>query len=432
MNRHYESLRHKLVLPFVLLGAGVSALLSLITYTLASELEERAIDRTLQVEMESFRNRRRLNDDALPPSAKLLQGVPLPSAEWPGIALPVAGPPTIVRKRLADGGDYAVLAAEVDGRPYALLYDRQYVDGRLTRLALYLLVASGAMTLLSYLVGNRLAAQVVRPIGKLVADLSQRAAAADPTHPVGGNEPVFSAADYPNNDIGRLVQALDEYALRLYGFVRRESYFAADVSHELRTPVAVVRGAAELLELSPDLPPAARQRAQTIHRQAIRMGELLEAMLILARERGEGEDPVCALADVVSDVVEDCRPSLAGRAITLDLDLKARPVLPVERSLVYVAVSNLARNACTYTREGRVALTLHEDRLEIADTGIGIPEDRFPTLFDHCSKGEGSPGSGIGLSIVARVARLLGWRVSIDSRPGEGTRVVLAFQRDPA
>jgi signal transduction histidine kinase len=65
--------------------------------------------------------------------------------------------------------------------------------------------------------------------------------------------------------------------------------------------------------------------------------------------------------------------------------------------------------------------------LEIVDSGIGIPEDRFPALFKRLDKGKESTGFGLGLSIVSRVAERLGWTVDIQSRSGAGTRVSITF-----
>lgn len=422
-NPRYDSLRTKLVRPFVLLGLVVSALLSATTFLIVAELEHLAVDRMLHVEIESFRNRKQQSPDALPPVASLVHAYTLPSPELPSMRLPAPGAERRERIEIADR-DYAVIVADVLGVPYALLYDLEYVDARLARLAGFLLVGTVLMTLLSYLVGNRLAQQVVRPIGKLLSDLSLQAGEAKPGRDAAV---VFSAADYPGNEIGHLVQALDQFALRLYGFVKRESYFASDVSHELRTPIAVIRGAAEVLVDTPGLPPPVKARLQTIHRHAVRMGELLEAMLLLARESDDRGDPSCALAEIIDDVIADCRPLLEGRPVAFEVSIRERAVLPVERSLAYVVVSNLVRNACAYTRQGSITITLHAARLEISDTGIGIPDDRLPELFERHSKGAESAGAGLGLSIVARVAEMLDWRVEIDSRRGEGTRVVVHF-----
>ncbi|MFZ2971280.1 MAG: HAMP domain-containing sensor histidine kinase [Ferribacterium limneticum] len=422
-NQPYDSLRRKLVLPFVLLGFSVSALLSLVTFGLVAELEEHAIVRILEVEMENFRNRKAQNPLALPPSTSVLSGYFLPVEAFP-LVTPVKPGNDRIERFLKDSQEYSVLITHIDERPYALFFDRSYVATNLGRLALFLLVGTTLMSLLSWLLGDHLAAKVVRPIGKLLNEISEKTASANPL----ANAPLsFAVADYPADEIGRLVQALDRFSLRLHGFLQRESYFAGDVSHELRTPVAVIRGAAEVLIESPDLPEPLRQRLGTIHRQTVRMGQMLEAMLLLATEGGEAGDPACAMAEVVADAIADASPALAGRQVEITFDAAERPILPVERSLAYVLVSNLLRNACAYTREGTIAVYLDTHRLEIADSGIGIAEERFPSLFQRHAKGEDSTGHGLGLSIVARISQQLGWKIDIQSHPGEGTKVCIDF-----
>lgn len=419
----YDSLRQKLVLPFVLLGFSVSALLSLVTFGLVAELEERAIERVLHVEIESFRNRKARNPAALPPSSSVLAGQYLPAPDFP-LLTPLTRGQEHIERVMQETREYSVMVTDIEGQPYALFYDRSYVISSLGKLALFLLIGTGLMTLLSLLVGNHLAGKVVRPISKLLDDITDKAA--DATLPAGAPF-TFSVADYPADEIGRLVLAIDQFTLRLYGFLERESWFSGDVSHELRTPVAVIRGAAEVLVEYPDLPEAVRLRLRTIHRQAVRMGQILEAMLLLAREDAEGGDPACAIAEVIDDAVAETGPALAGRPVSMVVTINDRPILPVERSLAHVLVSNLLRNACAYTREGIISVRLEAQRLEIADSGIGIAEDRFPSLFKRCAKGEESSGHGLGLSIVARIAQRLGWEIDVQSRSGEGTRVVIVF-----
>ena len=422
MNLRYDSLRTRLIWPFVLLGYAVSALLSLASFTIFSSLEENAIERALIVELESFRYRNEQNPDALPPTASLLRGVPLPSSELPGVSATVREEHVIERVTVNDQR-FSMLVAEIGNTPYALIYDRTDTDERLGRLALFLLIATILLTLLSYLVGSRLALRLVSPIGQLLDDLDEKSRRRDPHQGDFG----FVAADYPNNEIGELVRRIDTFARRLQGFIQRENHFAADVSHELRTPVAVIRGSAEVLQSHPEMPPSCMPRLISILRSAERMGELLEAMLLLSKEDDERDDPACALGDVIEDVVADCRPSLARRPIELRVELRAHPILPVERSLAYVALSNIVRNACAHTEQGSITVTLEDNAVVVTDTGVGIPEDRFPALFERHAKGEESKGHGLGLSIVARVAQRLKWSVTVQSESGVGTNVYLRF-----
>jgi signal transduction histidine kinase len=419
----YDSLRKRLVLPFGLLGLFVSALLSGITFWLVADIEEYATERVLQLEMESFRHRIARDPAATPPSASLIHGDFLPSPDLPSIVPPASEAQRFRRQRI-DGREYTVLVEDVAGRPYALLHDRTVINAGLTDLAWVLAIGSILMGVLSALVGHVLAGQVVRPIRRLLTEISEKSSAIDIR---ADAPPSFSAANYPGNEIGQLVRALDEFALRLHGFVQRESDFAADVSHELRTPIAVIRGAAEVLAEYPEFPEPARERLLTIHRQSVRMGEIVDAMLLLARENSLSGDPACAMAEVVEEAMADCRPWLQGRPIQVIFDIRDRPIVAVERSLAYVVISNLLRNACVHTREGSITIRLLSDRLEIIDTGIGIPEHRFPEIFSRHVKGEESAGSGLGLSIVARITEMIRWQIGIESRAGAGTFVAVRF-----
>lgn len=422
-NLPYDSLRRKLVLPFVLLGFSVSALLSLVTFGLVAELEEEAIERILYVEMENFRTRKAHNPLALPPLTSVLTGHFLPVNKFP-LVTPVRLGEDQIERFLKDDQEYSVLITHVEEKPYALFFDRSYVASNLGQLAFFLLIGTALMSLFSFLVGNYLVGNVVRPIGKLLGEISEKTANA---HPTGRKPPSFAVANYPSDEIGRLAQALDGFALRLHGFFERESCFASDVSHELRTPIAVIRGAAEVVVAHPDLPEKVRERLQTIYRQSERMGQVLEAMLLLAREDGDSGDPACAMAEVIDDVIADISPGLSGRPVKIIFEAIERPILPVERSLAYVVVSNLLRNACAYTREGIIKIYLDGHLLEIEDSGIGIAEERFPTLFKRHAKGEDSSGHGIGLSIVARIAQQLDWKIDIESCIGAGTKVSIRF-----
>ena len=420
--QHYDSLREKLALPFVLLAFGVSSTLSLFSFGLVAHIEERAILRTLHVELESFRNRYAASVDTQPIRAGLLKGhflSEIPEYSFPGPLL--KGDHAEIRE--FNGTTYSVMLAEVGGRPFALFYDRSYISENLQQLALILLVATALFTLFSFVIGARLARKLLRPILKLIAEVSEKVKQLDrPPETIK-----FSAENYPADEVGQLVSELDRFTLRLHGFAQRESYFAGDVSHELRTPVAVVSGVAEVLAEYPDLPASVQDRIATIQRQVSRMAHILEAMLLLAQERLDDGDPSCSLSEVIDDVVADCRPSLSGRPVSIEIEIVEHAVLHVEHSLAYVLISNVLRNACAYTREGVIRIRLNSDSLEVADTGIGIPEERFHELFSRHSKGQESAGYGLGLSIVARISERLDWRVDLQSEPGKGSRFRFVF-----
>jgi signal transduction histidine kinase len=432
-NKRFSSLRNKLVWPFALLGFSVSAILSLITLAIVADLETRNIERILLVELEDFRSRKQRNPAALPISTQLIRGYFLPVNERPEFddlfadTDELTGKGFKLIKRRVACRPATIVVDEVEGDLLAIVHDDTSSRRMMQELAWLMIAATAFMTLLSALLGHRLAGQVVRPILRLLVELDERSKGLRWPDEFA---PLFASGEYPRNEIGRLALALDAFARRLHGFVLRERHFAGDVSHELRTPIAIIRGAAEVARELPDLPAPVRARIDLIQRKAARLGELLDALLLLARERELGPsagDAVCALAEVIEEAVAECRTLIADKNVLIECQFKDRPLLPVERSMAYVVVSNLLRNACMHTPKGQVTVTLNSDALEISDTGVGIPADRFPHIFNRFVKGEDSPGAGIGLSIVARMVEVMAWTVAIESEPGQGTTVRVQF-----
>jgi signal transduction histidine kinase len=94
-----------------------------------------------------------------------------------------------------------------------------------------------------------------------------------------------------------------------------------------------------------------------------------------------------------------------------------------------VVVSNLLRNACSYTDEGRIDVILEQDRLTVRDTGIGMSEDSTARAFEPFYRADPArpQGTGLGLSIVRRLCDRFGWKVELESELGTGTSVTIRF-----
>lgn len=156
-----------------MLAFGVSSTLSLFAFGLVAHIEERAILRTLQVELESFRNRYTLSADTLPIRSALLRGYFL--SEIPSIRSLSRCRGDHAEIREFDGITYSVMRAEVGGRHFALFYDRSYISENLQQLALILLVATALFTLFSFVIGAQLARKLLRPIVNLIGEVSEKA-----------------------------------------------------------------------------------------------------------------------------------------------------------------------------------------------------------------------------------------------------------------
>jgi signal transduction histidine kinase len=230
--------------------------------------------------------------------------------------------------------------------------------------------------------------------------------------------------------LGRVLQARDA---QLAEALRRERLFTADVSHELRTPLAVVLGAAEVLSSRLIERPDLRDSAERIRRTTAEMSARVNALLQLARAPEERQSTALAMRALVEREIERCRPLLEGKPVSLALHAPAEVWVEANADLVAIAVGNLLRNACHFTRHGSVRVALAPDALVVEDTGPGVPESLRNRLFEPFVRGKdaAADGAGLGLSIVKRVADHLGWLVRLEDSPQGGSRFTLAF-RHPA
>jgi two-component system OmpR family sensor kinase len=234
---------------------------------------------------------------------------------------------------------------------------------------------------------------------------------------------------------GMLTQIETAFAQRALSEDRLRS-FLADASHELRTPLTSIRGYAELLQKDAFAEESDRSRALSrIEKEAARMGVLVGDLSMLARE-GEGPEPAryrVDLAAVAAEAVEDARTMDPSRSIELEAPAEV-PVSGDDARLEQM-VHNLLGNALTHTPAGTpvevgVAVRGSNAVLEVRDSGPGLSPEQAGRVFDRFYRGDTERldgGSGLGLFIVASLARTFGGGASVDSAVGKGStfRVVL-------
>jgi len=277
-------------------------------------------------------------------------------------------------------------------------------------------------TLVSLLVGWWAASRVMRPVSDLAGRLRAYRGSSNPTQ---------LAPMFPEDEVGELAKALDDYSMRLTDVVQRDREFNADVSHELRTPLAVIRGATELLLTRPNLDEKVHQRLLRIQRAEQQCSDLIGALLLLSRnERGQGTSDV---AKVAEQLLDSHRAQIGGKPLELVLEGERGLVIDAPDSALSVALGNLIGNAVKYTQEGKVVVRLLDDAVEVVDSGPGLSEEDAAKLFQRGYRGTHaghSQGGGIGLSIVSRLCELYGWQVGV--RPGVERGVVATLRFHPA
>ena len=250
--------------------------------------------------------------------------------------------------------------------------------------------------------------------------------------------------------LDRLQQA---FAARLRS-ERKVREFAADASHELRTPLTTIRGYAELYRqgaLGPDELPDAMRR---IEQEAQRMSTLVAELLELARlDRPTSLDLAeTDLAAVVRDAVADAAAVEPGRPLRAEVPEEL--VATVDERRIRQVLANLLGNVRAHTPPDTPAVVRLAAQagdgggvlIEVADRGPGMPAVDAARAFDRfhrASRPDGTPGrdgaaaadrssgSGLGLSIVQAIAHAHGGQATLESAPGQGTRV-LVYLPSPA
>ena len=244
--------------------------------------------------------------------------------------------------------------------------------------------------------------------------------------------PVYSGA---GAEVGAVAIVQDMTELRHLERVRRD--FVANASHELRTPIANIRATAETLMHDPNDAQLIKRFLPPLISEAERLSRLVSDLLNLARAEAE-QKPTYApveLRQTVSNVVDSLRDKAARHEIEIawnpDETLQAR--INGDAAALEQVAFNLLDNALSYTpRGGKVALVLREKQegaatiLEVTDSGIGIPADDVPRIFERFyrvdkarSRSEG--GTGLGLAIVKHIVENHGGHVEVESEENQGT-----------
>lgn len=293
------------------------------------------------------------------------------------------------------------------------------------RLALWLFAAGSGVLALGMAGGWWVATRAIRPIEEISAtavkiaggDLSQRINASD-----------------TESELGRLAGVLNSTFARLEAAFANQVRFTADASHELRTPVSVIlsqtqtalsreRGAAEY-----------RETLQACQRAAQRMRKLIESLLELARlDAGQEQmkQERFDLSRVVRDCVELVRPLATERGVQIHCAL-AEVFCMGDAERLGQVVTNLLSNAIHFNGEkGEVQVAAQAQNgtalLTVNDTGVGIPPEDLPHIFERFYRVDKSRSriqgkTGLGLAICKAIVEAHSGSIQVISRPGEGSR----------
>lgn len=273
--------------------------------------------------------------------------------------------------------------------------------------------------------GWLMARRVLRPLDQLataarqieISSLNQRL-------------PLRGAGD----ELDDLAQTFNTTFAKLENAVEHMRQFTASISHELRTPLTALRGEAEVALLQTSSLEDCRRVLASQLEEFDKLSNMINQLLTLARaEAGEitlsmGSVDLSALA---RSLVEQMEPVAAWKQISLKTNAAPGVTLLADRNWLERALLNLLDNAVKYTPAGgSVVLTVEAEnqyaRFAVRDTGIGIPAEAVPHIFERfyrvgCSRSEQVDGAGLGLSLVKWIVDRHQGRIHVESTPGEGS-----------
>lgn len=297
----------------------------------------------------------------------------------------------------------------------------EYLD----QLRTALLLGIGLLSLLAGFAGYFLAARALSPIDKITStarSISTKDMSARLNLPDNGDE------------VSRLANTFDEMLARIASGFARERRFTADASHELRTPLTVMQTILDFVREGERPAIEYRQALDDLAEETDRLQGLVEDLLQMARgERGlDLYREEIDLATLLADVADSLRPLAENRSLQLDCDLPPSLVISGDPDQLIRLIVNLLDNAIKYTEQGVITLSAQQVAghalIEVSDTGIGIPQEHIPHIFERfytVESARSSGGAGLGLSIARQIVHAHSGRIAVESEVERGTKVMV-------
>lgn len=315
----------------------------------------------------------------------------------------------------AKGGDYVVEVGESDKQI------RNSLKGLMSTLALGLPIPLVLAACGAYLLVQR-SLSPVTDIMSVAENIS--------LHNLSRRLPVAETGD----KLEHLSRALNRMIVRLDDAFQQVSRFTADASHELRTPLTIMRGELESILRQSHLSTDVREELSVVLEEVERLAHITEELLVIARiEAGEAKikQRVFDLGDLIATTVEQMRLLAEEKELALNVNTEQGVMVEADAGHIKQVVVNLLDNAIKFTpQKGAIDVNVFKQGgsavLTVRDTGIGIPEEHLPYIFDRFYRADRTRsraigGAGLGLSIVRSICMAHGGTVRVESTETKGS-----------
>lgn len=399
-NRHYW-LQIGLIALSIVIGIACSAWI----------IKGSLLKTALEQEMEHYWVRVERNPNADLPDTKNLYGY-----RWKHEIPPPAFKNQVlqqgVHRIFVDGKDRMTVYSEKSGQHVLLVFGESNVNKIVWMFGLAPLMFSLILLYSILWWSNRRAKRYFSPITRLANALEH----IDWAHQNMESSPFEDIRTNSNMEAEYLKQALEKYHQVLSEFINREREFTGDVSHELRTPLTILKGNIQLCQAKYGDDKSLNRISNTI----VDMQLLVDTLLAIARNTTNTlAAEQMLLSIIIRDLVNDLEPVGQNKGINIcvqyDIQESPRIIYP---SMTKMVLSNILRNALNYSQGTHIHIIQRKNSIVIADNGIGIdmPSESKNQELSTTELKLNAKGYGIGLQLVQKLCKQLGWRVELFDR----------------
>ncbi|HPI18872.1 MAG TPA: ATP-binding protein [Candidatus Kapabacteria bacterium] len=245
-----------------------------------------------------------------------------------------------------------------------------------------------------------------------------------------------------NDEVGHLTNTLNKMIERLEGSFNQIRQFTSDASHELKTPLTILRGEIEIALQSQKKPEQYQIILASALEEAERLSNVVETLLELSRaDAGQVKMAFQEqnISKLIADISEDAEILAEQKSIWVEKKIPATVIANFDSARMHQAILNIVDNAIKYTNEhGKISIELTEDEkyaiLKVSDTGIGIPKNQLPYIFDRFyrvdkARSHETRGAGLGLSIVKWIIDVHKGKIDVKSQLLYGTSFTIKIPK---
>lgn len=415
---------HRLLQVFLIQAALISLIALLGVYAARYVIGDVLIQRALDDEANHYWMLYEQDKNAARPNTYNLHGYLQSYDDIPDIFIKLDSG---LHKLKNENSDFYILhISENEGKKLYLEFDGEQVSELALFFGIFPLAGFLIVIYLSGWVSYRFLSQAVSPIVKLARTLENL----DPQSEEFAEKLKHALPENIDQEVAVLAHALSGLSDRIESFVVRERNFTRDASHELRSPITVIKIASDMLLDDKSLEDSQRKQISRIKNNASDMEELIEALLILARESDNKlSSDIISINDIVKEEIDRTINLITDKPVEVEFQEDNKLYITGSDKVLSVMIGNLIRNAFSYTDRGNVIIKVRNLDVIIEDSGIGMPEQDIEKMFKPFQRGESKlrGGYGVGLTIVKMLSDRFIWPINVESQLDKGTRVTVNF-----